>query len=556
MRLLIDKFAGMVPLIESSKLPINNADLAINCRFDSGSLQSYGGLKSITEMSWFGDFTNPVVLVTVPKTIFLYRESNWFSWVSEVYPINSPINNDPYDRVYYTGESVPRMTANTVATGTGTMPAISYRMGVKQPNPPVIASYSNNPQNREGQDDDITRFYVLTYVNEFGEESMPSLLSGEATILNPNALRLNPDAAVNLDLPGVGTNDQNITQQRIYRTNISGDAYQLVVTIPIANTAYSDSLPESQLGPVLQTWTFAEPIQSMDGLISMANGIAAGFTGNTICFSEAYLPHAWPVEYQQTTQDEIVAIVAVGNGAVVSTKGKPYLFSGVSPDAISGQQIELAQACTSARSMVDMGEYAIYASPDGLVAIGASTAKVITAGLFNKKEWAAYSPYNISAAYYEEKYIAFYSAYKGFIFDPRNGDFIELDFTATALYNDLKSDSLYMVKDGGLKVFDYIQTPLSYTWSKVIRLDQRASPSCAYVDTPNPENIAIVISVDGQEIINYPSLAGSLNQVPGTSPVFRLPAIRGYECSITVTGTADIHQLAFGTNMKEVQHGR
>lgn len=536
MRLVIDQPAGMVPLIEPSKLPVNNAVKAVNCRFDNGSLKPYAGLND--ESANLKSNTN---------TIFYYEDMHWFSFNEVVDVVESPINNDAFGRVYFTGSGTPKITVNSIATGSGTMPALSYRMGVRQPGAPLISSISNNEQNEAGQGDDITTFYVVTYVNAFGEESMPSSLSTEVT-------KQTPESVVNLSFDGIANNDQNITNRRLYR--IADDSYRLVATIPLATLTYADSKTDSDLGIVLDTFGFAEPMQDMKGLVSMANGILAGFSGRTVGFSEAFLPHAWPIDYQQSTSEEIVSMKAVGNSLIVTTKGKPYLFTGVSPDAISSEKIEIAQACVSTRSTVDMGDYVIYASPDGLVAISASNASVVTEGMFNKKTWAQYQPETIHAEHYEGKYVAFFGGTAGFIFDPRTKDFIELDFYADALYNDLLTDTLYLSVGDELKSFDESLSSLVFEWTKSIRLDYRVSPSCAYVDLEDASNVSFKVEVDGQELINYSSLDGvGINQLPGESPVFRLPAIRGKECVVTVGGTGEVHRIAVGSNMKAVQHG-
>lgn len=535
MRLLIEEFGGMVPVVEDSKLPSKSASKAVNCRFDSGSLQPYAGL-----------FDETAVITANVSSIFLYDDTHWFSWISDVDVVNSLINNDAYNRVYYTGNGYPRVTDNSIATGASTMPAADYRMGVKQPPVPGISAINNNTDDADSSND-ITRFYVMTYVNGYGEESMPSSTSDEVTLLNV-------DATVSLAFASIAGNDQNITHRRLYRTN--GANYQLVVELPIANTTYTDDKSDNELSIVLDSWSYVEPLISMKGLTAMANGIMAGFDDFTICFSEAFLPHAWPIEYQQTTQFKIVSMVAVGSSVAVGTTGNPYLFSGVSPDAISGQKLELAQACVSKQSMVDMGEYAIYASPDGLVAIGPSVAKLITEPLFNKKEWQSYSPETIRAAHYEGKYVAFYNNSRGFVFDPRNGDFIELDFFSRAIHSDLKSDKLYLTEGTQLKSFDESSTNLSYEWSKSVRLNQRALPACCFIDTTEPENIGLIINVDGVEVLNYASLAiPDINQSDDIAPVIRLPSLRGREFDFTLSGTGTVHRIAFASNMKDAQHG-
>ncbi|MGL1386208.1 hypothetical protein ACSTJO_00650, partial [Vibrio parahaemolyticus] len=81
----------------------------------------------------------------------------------------------------------------------------------------------------------------------------------------------------------------------------------------------------------------------------MPNGIMAGGYDRTVCFSEPYLLHAWPVDYQLTTEHEIVAMESVSNMLLVGTKGYPWVFQGITSDAISGRKLESMQACVSKR---------------------------------------------------------------------------------------------------------------------------------------------------------------------------------------------------------------
>ena len=536
MKLAINSFKGMSPITEPSKLAPEFSTKAVNCRFDSGSVEPYLGLVDVSAN-----------LITNPVSLFLYDDTHWFSWASDVDAVQSPINDDAYDRVYFTGDGKPKMTANDVATGVSRMPAVSYDMGIVQPAAVVISGYTDNDQNDEGQDDDITRFYLQTYVNAYGEEGPSSLLSGEATLQNP-------DAVVNLNFPALGVNTQNITHRRIYRT-LDGD-YQLVAELPITTLTYSDSLLDDELGITLDTTTFFEPISTMVGLTSMPNGILAGFDGLTVCFSEPYLPHAWPVAYQQTVGFKIVAMESVGNSLIVTTEGNPYIFSGVSSDAINGQKIEIAQSCVSKRSMVDMGEYVIYASPDGLVAVGVGNAQLITEQLFNKSKWQEYEPETIRAEYYEGKYFAFYGSSRGFVFDPKTLDFIELDFTADGLYSDLKRDVMYVLQSGDIKAFDATGNPLSFSWEKSVRLNHNPGPGAVYVDAEPVADIAFTYSVDGTEQVNYSDVSSvSVNQVVDTEAVFRLPAIRGKEFLFKISGEGKVHKVVLASTLGEALNG-
>lgn len=85
--------------------------------------------------------------------------------------------------------------------------------------------------------------------------------------------------------------------------------------------SYTDKIPAKNLGPSTATWDYLPPPENMTGLCLMANGIAAGFAGNEVMFSEAYLPYAWPEVNRHTTAEDIVAICPLGTSLVVATKG-------------------------------------------------------------------------------------------------------------------------------------------------------------------------------------------------------------------------------------------
>ena len=102
---------------------------------------------------------------------------------------------------------------------------------------------------------------------------------------------------------------------------------------------------------------------------------------------KAYQPHAWPADYRIAIDEEIVGIAATSNGVVVGTKGTPYLVTGTDPSSMVAIRIESGEACLSKRSMVDMGEYILYAGPDGIVAVQGATASVVTEALITPEQW-------------------------------------------------------------------------------------------------------------------------------------------------------------------------
>ena len=161
----------------------------------------------------------------------------------------------------------------------------------------------------------------------------------------------------------------------------------------------------------------------MQGLIPVSNGVFAGFTGKRLCLSEAYLPHAWPISYRITVENDIVAIGTTGNGIVCLTEGKPYFVTGTDPSAMVAVEIDLAQACINKFSVVDMGDYLLYAGPDGLCAVSGAEGSVVTQGLISPKQWNAdFAPSTLKAFKYENTYVAFHGTTDGWVYDPRGGE--------------------------------------------------------------------------------------------------------------------------------------
>lgn len=537
-------FRGEIPKLDARKLPLEAAVSAVNLRISSGDLEAWKELLDITASLEPGHV----------RSIFLYENTHWFSWNEVVHAVRSPIAQDAYKRIYFTGEGVPKVTSNLIATGGDPKPVASYVLGIPAPVSEIsISSVTADPDagvDLSDTSDDETRFYRMTQVSGYGEEGPAGPPSAAVELQSPKG------DIVNLNLPSPLTNTQNITHKRIYRTATGGTSteYFLVAEVPLATATFADDVLSGSLGPVLSTDDFDPPPDNMQGLVMGINGIAAGFADNEFIPSEAFLPYAYPIAYRRTTDHDIVAQVATATGFVVVTEGYPYLFSGVSPDAMSSQKLDVMQACASGRSLVDMGEFAIYASPDGLVAAGESRAELISKDLFSRREWQNFYPETIHAYRYEEKYIAFYGdedddgdGIGGFIFDTSTGDFIELDFYACAGYSDLLTDTLYLVIKNGssfdLKAWDRGAASLPYQWKSKIYRGDFTQFSAAKVSTTDPVNVGFKLWADGKLVANYPSLR---------TESFRLPSVRANEWQFQLNGTAAVQSIKLGLSMAEV----
>ncbi|HED0198884.1 TPA: hypothetical protein R4H00_000696 [Salmonella enterica subsp. enterica serovar Orientalis] len=531
---------GEMPRVLHHMLPDGFAVQASNCHFRFGV---------ITPVS--NDEKSSVTFGIKPETIFQYRKDKWFTWSGIVDVVRSPVAQDPYGRMYYTDGQYPKVTSAQIATaGAGPYPATSYRLGIPAPGSAITCTVLNPPPVEGAEEDDAkddeTRFYTHTFVTAYGEEGPPGSESQELTVKK--------GGSVDLTMQPPPLQNSNITHRRIYRS-VSGGGnadFLLVTELDAGVLSFHDDLLAEQLGPVLETQHYVMPPDNMIGLCMMANGIAAGFAGNEVMFSEAFLPYAWPDAYRQTTAEDIVAIASIGTALVVATKGEPYLFSGVSPANISGSKLPLTQACVSRQSMVVMDGFVLYAGTNGLVSVdGAGNAVIATEKIISPEQWREmFNPSSVKAYQYRGEYVARYTKTDGsqavFIFNPQDMDIRHMSTTFDTAYNDTATDTLYLVKGWELFVSQGANTPLPVLWrSKTFIAQENTSFSCLRIKAPYPERIGISVFADEQPVIQLPPgvLSGS---------VLKLPSVTGREWYLEVSGFGQVERITLSTSMSEM----
>lgn len=161
-------FRGMRPIVDSKLLDPSEAQEALDVRLSSGNIEPIENNTTVTELK---------TVSGVVQTIFRARDNvnealNWFEFTTDVDVVKSPITQDVYNRIYWTGQDVFRYAPETVAfaAGTGPYPRNSYSVGIPKPTVvPLAAGVSvTNPTT-------VDRVYVITYINSDGsKESAPS----------------------------------------------------------------------------------------------------------------------------------------------------------------------------------------------------------------------------------------------------------------------------------------------------------------------------------------------------------------------------------------------
>lgn len=537
------KFSGVAPRVSPNKLGPEMAQTATNVRLLAGTLAPWKQPLTVVSGLTAGD----------PSTIYRFGQDlssdtqYWFRWNADVDVVKGAISGDQTERTFFTHPTLgARQTNNALAlTGAGSdYPYASYPLGVPAPTvAPTAAAITGGDPSEPTE----TRIYCYTYITALGEEGPPSPTSA--------ALDLKPTGAV-VQLTGMPASaplgyEGYITGKRIYRT-LSGNLtteFQLVDEIAISQPIYNDSIASAQLDEVIPTATWQPPPSGVFGITQMANGIMLLFKGYDIFPSEAYIPYAYPVDYQQSVDYPIVGAKAVGSSAIITTTGHPYLLTGSDPSALSLIKLENPQACVSKRSMAPAEGGVIYASPDGLIFVSTSgQVQNMTAQLFSRKEWQALVPSSIDGYFHDGRYFGFYNTgltQGGFIFDPAQGAsaFTFIDTYATAGYSDLIQDALYLKVGTNIVKWDAGATNFTYTWkSAVFELGGPESTSAAQV-IAKAYPVTFKLYTDG-------SLRHT--QTVTNSDPFRLPGgNRPRFLELEVSGTNEVLAVHLGNSMAE-----
>jgi hypothetical protein len=307
--------------------------------------------------------------------------------------------------------------------------------------------------------------YVQAYVNGYGEVGPPGPVSNLIALLDGD----------HVSVTGLETGPADplfwVLYSNIYRLNQDANGneiFQLVEQVAVATASYTDSLLDSALADVLQSAEWDGPPAGVEGLAALPNEAMACWLNNTLCLSVPSYPHAWPASYQKSMEDEIMGLVAWGNTLVILTQGLPQAITFTDPENSVPAYIPLGFSCLSKRSVVNMGAFSIYAAPEGLIALGQGTNNIITQDIMSRDEWANYAPSSISAYFWENKYVGFYTngdVQAGFIFDPATKNFVDLDFYATAGCYDFVTGYLFLqVGNDIVSLASNVASPRSLDW--------------------------------------------------------------------------------------------
>ena len=546
MLIRIKGFSGVMPTINPTELPDNAAQVATNCAFWSNDVAPLYG---------FGPAVRSLDKLGAIKSIYRFgqeatSESDyWFHWTTDVDVVRGMVFGDTTEKTYFTGDGAyPKYTDSAVALSGTQYPSVSYRLGV--PVPTAAPTLSSVTGTVDGTASAIS--VVYTFVDDNDWEGAPSPALGINELYQGQTVNL-------AGFEGVvsGYRMSSLSYCRVYVSDTNG-AFRYVgrtSTVGIGTTfSFVYNADSISSGDLIST-TFDPPPATLKGLTGLHNGMMAGFTGIDVYICEAYKPWAWSTDYVITTEHPVVALSAFDQTLVILTKGLPVVAPGSDPASFTPLPLKgFRQACVSKRSVVQIAGGVMYACPDGMAFISAAGSQVVTAGGFARAEWQALKPESIVGFRAEDRYVGFYDTgtKKGaFLLDmgaPRQ-PFTFIDLYATAGYNDLLNDGLYLVPSGANVVRRlYGGAPLRYTWrSKKFKL---SAPSCmtwARVLCSSPVGLTLRVYGDGQLVDEV--------EVEDERP-FRLSTQDRYRVyELEITGTTAVTEIAIASTSGELANG-
>ena len=559
-----DRFSGTAPVVSPRLLADQFGQIAENVDLESGRLVS---VKD--------DVDAYTLQNSARRSIYRYRDASWLEWSEEdVSVVPGPIPGDALDRLYFTGDDYPRVgTVSTLVSGSSGYPANSYRLGVPAPSAAPSVSKSGTA-NADATPNDVS--YVYTLVTELGEEGPPS---------NPSAVLIMTDgetATVTMPAsaqPSGNYNFGSASKKYIYRSNTgsTNTTFQFVDEVAYTATTFTDSTDAAALGEVLpsSTWigppddnTSLYPDGMLKGLIPLAQGVMAGFTGKRFCLSEPFLPHAWPIAYRITTEEDIVAIASTANGVVALTDGQPYFITGTEPSAMTAIRVDLAQACVNTKSVVDMGDYVLYAGPDGLCAVESAQGRVISKGLVSVEQWnASYNPTTIRSFKHEGTYVAFHAG-GGWVFDPRGAENALTTLTLAADvrggYMNPKDGELYVIVGNKIKKYrgGSVQKTLKFKSKKFVTPNPVSMGWVSVHANTYPVTVKVwgdgtllahyTISVSGSAYTQATTVPSGISNGTIREPIMRMPAKIAQEWEVQVEGS-DINEFCLAQSIDEIR---
>lgn len=312
-------------------------------------------------------------------------------------------------------------------------------------------------------------------------------------------------------------------KKRIYRSSGTGGQF-LLVADGVTGTTYSDTLSDlAILGDELISQAWEPPPATMTGLVAMQDGMLAGFLedGRSVCFSEPFQPHAWPVAYQKKMGDKIVGIAAFDSNLGVATTGYPVVLSGSEPAQMSVTRHAKPFPCLSRRSVCGVGDSFVFAAKNGLARSGVADSSLFTDSVFTPEGWNALVPASMLSAFDGVKlYVC--TSDRMYIMDMVNGGGMTNAYQAVeAVMVNKPTGDFYFAISNQVLLFDPFDTAPMITdwWSKEYLMAKPSNLGAAMVEYDEAYSQEAAAAIEAERLAYIALNAASISAGRGRGPV-------------------------------------
>ena len=234
-------FRGEIPRIHPRLLPEGGSQTALNCRMDSGALEAVNSTSALQATT----LSDIISLFKYP-----YTANVWLESTTDVDWTPYPVTNDSFGRVIFTDAAADELRVTDASiVGTGGYPAVYRSLGIPAPVQGFQATLNGTAD--DATEVPETRFYVCTFVNEYGAEGPPSPASNQVEWRSGQTVTLS-------SLPAVPAGNYNITHRRIYRINTGASGvtnYQYVSEVAVNQNLLTLAAASQTSPPVIRTTT-------------------------------------------------------------------------------------------------------------------------------------------------------------------------------------------------------------------------------------------------------------------------------------------------------------
>jgi hypothetical protein len=294
-------FLGEIPRIHPRLLPEGNAQTAINTRLDSGALDATKDTSNLKS-----------TVMTNPISLYRYSDAIWLESVTDtdwviIYA----------DTTFTEG---PRVTDASIVGGGAPNGGQNVTSFWNLDVPAPTQGFSATLVGTADDEDEVpeTRYYVCTFVNNYGAEGPPSPPTNQVEWRSGQTVLLE-------GLPAVPSGNYNITWRRIYRVNTGSTTnteYQFVTELAVTSN-WKDIDNITQANPIVVTtdvahgFTTGQEVEFQGLGLDTAKDIS-NITKSNPARVTTSLPHGYPngITVEITVTDGMTEID--GTRAVIS----------------------------------------------------------------------------------------------------------------------------------------------------------------------------------------------------------------------------------------------